>query len=437
MAISSQNDKLIVAIYGGGVTCATLSQALKDQIHLDVQYFDPNPDPTSVTVPFLSLYPQAHDALAFIGKEAGATVEKVGWFAEAPSLVVMGQGSDAGTTVCDLAGFPRSSSWPEVVVVQPAAFLKEMLGGLVPEALHTNKKLVSVTHSDRSAHPLDIHFEDGSTHHVDVLIGDDGPMGVMRSLVIGSDHSATKPVFEGYLTAVCMVPPEENIAQYLDPSYAAKDAGRRFERIGNKSWVNNENSLRAILGTFYTDEDYNVSQPLRSTTSEELQEHFKDFEGGAGITDALTKFSGLRLIPEIAHPHAPTYINGLVAMAGNAAHKMTNFQQLHFGQQIEDAMILGALLREAKNLHGVAAALYAYDVVRRPQSQWVSDQAKYLGELWHGMADGVGLDVARLKAAFEKWWKEWREYDVKEHRQDALRLMRERLWAAGYVESRE
>lgn len=89
MAISSQNDKLIVAIYGGGVTCATLSQALKDQIHLDVQYFDPNPDPTSVITPFLSLYPQAHDALAFIGKEAGATVEKIGWFAEAPSLVVM------------------------------------------------------------------------------------------------------------------------------------------------------------------------------------------------------------------------------------------------------------------------------------------------------------------------------------------------------------
>ena len=114
-------------------------------------------------------------------------------------------------------------------------------------------------------------------------------------------------------------------------------------------------------------------------------------------------------------------------MQGNAAHLMTNFQQLGPSQQIEDAMILGALLPEAKDRAGLEAALHAYDVVRRPRSQWVSEHGKRLGWLWTGMVEDVGIDVKKLKAAMLKWKADSEAFDLEEHRHEALKLMTEGL----------
>ena len=114
-------------------------------------------------------------------------------------------------------------------------------------------------------------------------------------------------------------------------------------------------------------------------------------------------------------------------MTGNAAHTMTNFQQLGPGQQLEDAMILGTLLREAHDHEGLFAALQAYDETRRPRSQSVSDQGKKLGLLWTGMVEGVGIDPHNLKQAFLGWKEESESFDLVEHQAEALRIMRTRL----------
>ena len=112
-------------------------------------------------------------------------------------------------------------------------------------------------------------------------------------------------------------------------------------------------------------------------------------------------------------------------MVGTAAHTMTNFQQLGPGQDLEDAMILGALLREAHDRKDLQAALKAYDETRRPRSQDVAGQGKRLGMLWTGMADGIGTDVDKLRQALLEWKETSESFDLVKHKTEVLRIMEE------------
>ena len=112
-------------------------------------------------------------------------------------------------------------------------------------------------------------------------------------------------------------------------------------------------------------------------------------------------------------------------MTGTAAHTMTNFQQLGPGQDLEDAMILGALLRSARDRKDLQAALQAYDETRRPRSQDVADQGKRLGMIWTGMVDGVGTDAEKLRQALLEWKENSESFDLVKHKNEALRIMEE------------
>lgn len=106
---------------------------------------------------------------------------------------------------------------------------------------------------------------------------------------------------------------------------------------------------------------------------------------------------------------------------------MTNFQQLGPGQELEDAMILGTVLRAATSRAGLAAALEAYDEVRRPRSQQVADHGKRLGMLWTGMVDGVGIEPKKLRQAFLDWKEVSESFDLVEHQKEALSIMATKL----------
>ncbi|KAF2230546.1 hypothetical protein EV356DRAFT_453610 [Viridothelium virens] len=430
---SSVAAELTVAIYGGGVASATLAQALKGYDHINLQYYDPALNLTPTSFRLLGLSPKAWTALDLIGEEAGGAINRATWYPEDPSIIIVGQGSDAGTVVLDYDKLPNTTHHPEVAVVDPAPFLMEMLNGTDKGRLHPNTTLLEVKNLPKSSrHPLELSFDDGTTLQADVLIGDDGPVGFMRPYVLGAENLASYPVFMNFLSAVGHVPPKD-AHKLLGSPYGDIDSQRRFERVGKGSWFLNAylDQFFTCLGSFYTTENYNLSQFTRPTSKDELQSRFGSFEDGDGIVEVLSRFSGLRLIPEIEHPKAPTYVKGLVAMTGNAAHTMTNFQQLGPGQELEDAMILGTLLREAHDHDDLKAALQAYDETRRPRSQRVAHQGKRLGLLWTGMVDGVGIDPERLRQAFLDWREESESFDLVKHKAEALRIMRKNVKAIG------
>ncbi|KAH7080858.1 hypothetical protein FB567DRAFT_581998 [Paraphoma chrysanthemicola] len=434
VALTSAKRDLVVAIYGGGPASATLANAIKDYEHIDLQYFDPAQNLTPTSFRLYGFSPSVHQTLAQISEEAGNALNRAGWYAEDPSQIVIGQdGPDAGKVVLDWAKLPNTTHHPEVTVVDPAAYLMQMLNPIDSKRLHPNKRLISVTQQDVSDYPLKLKFEDGTTVEADVLAGDDGTFGTMRSHVLGATHPATAPVFMNFLSAVAHVDPKE-AEKLLGARYGDKTAGRRFEHVGLGSWFLNAylEGFSTCLGSFYTAEQYDIRQFVRTTTAAEIRARFGNLANSEGIIKLLTSYSGLRLIPEIEHPSAPTYTNARIAMTGSSAHTMTNFQQLGPSQDIEDALILSAVLglARADAPESIDAALYAYDAVRRPRSQWVSEHGKRLGMLWTGMVPEVGLDVGRLREAFLEWKEKGEEFDAGKHREEAVRVMRRR-WESG------
>jgi salicylate hydroxylase len=149
-----------------------------------------------------------------------------------------------------------------------------MLNGTDESRLHPNKTLVSIIRKDLSAkYPLELKFQDGTIQHADVLIGDDGPFGQMRSEVLGAKHPANPPVFMNFLSAV-------------GQKYGNRDLGRRFERVGTGSWFLNAylEGFSTCLGSFYTEESYDLSQFTRATSVHELTARFGNLKRGEGIT---------------------------------------------------------------------------------------------------------------------------------------------------------
>ncbi|KAH8731623.1 hypothetical protein GQ44DRAFT_699006 [Phaeosphaeriaceae sp. PMI808] len=422
---------LVIAIYGGGPASATLALALKDYKHIDLQYFDPALNRTPPAPLSYAFGPLIHDLLEQINDEASGVIERAGFFEEDPRQIIIGEGVDTGTVLVDYTELP-DLSYPEVIVVDPVAFLGQMLNGVDKKRLHANQTLISIREQvvlTSKDYPLSLELSDGTIFEVDVLIGDDGPRGRIRSDVLGAEHPATLPVFMNFLTAVAMTTFEE-AKKYL-PNFGDKLTGRRFEHVGQgvAYFSSHLETFFGVAGFFYTAELYDINQFVRPTTSEEIIARFGRFESGGAVARIFNTFSNHMLIPETEHRHAPTYIKNNIVMMGAAAHHMTNFKEPGTTQGIEDAMILAAVLGEARGGYtaSIEAALLAYDSVRRPRSQWVSNECKRLGLMWSGMLPDVGLDVKKLRAAFLEWKRTSESFDAKKHKEEALMLMREKL----------
>ncbi|TKX25780.1 hypothetical protein C1H76_1926 [Elsinoe australis] len=425
-ALAASAAALDVVIYGGGITSGTLNYALKDYDHVNVQYFDPNENLTPSSYRLMGIAPQAHNALKLIGPEAYDAIERAGWYPEEPSIIIMGQGPDAGKVILDYSKLPNTTHVPQVTVIDPAEWLKLMLEETPKENLHPNKTLVDI--KDPEDGPLEITFHDGTKVNADVLITDGGLWGSTRKYVLGPDNVATYPRFMNVLSAIAHVPPKE-ARKLLGSPYGEIESGYRFERVGSGSWFLNAylDWFFTCLGSFYTTEKYNLTQFVRPTTDEELEHYFSGFKDGDNLVEILSTYSGKMLIPEIEHLNAPTYVKGRVAITGNEAHTMTNFQQLGQGAQVEDAMILGAVLGAAYDRNGVAAALAGYDAVRRPRNEWIAHHGKQLGLLWMGQVPEVGINPDKLTKAFLELKETEEKYDLAESRKQALSIMARKL----------
>jgi salicylate hydroxylase len=107
-------------------------------------------------------------------------------------------------------------------------------------------------------------------------------------------------------------------------------------------------------------------------------------------------------------------------MMGDAAHAMTPWQGSGVGQSIEDAMILGVLIKEVKEPHQLDRTFKVHDEVRRPRSQRVVASSKITGLIsWNGRLD-VGFDPDKIRNALAPRWDFIKCLDVKDHKRAAL-----------------
>jgi 2-polyprenyl-6-methoxyphenol hydroxylase-like FAD-dependent oxidoreductase len=87
----------------------------------------------------------------------------------------------------------------------------------------------------------------------------------------------------------------------------------------------------------------------------------------------------------------PSYVNGRVALLGDAAHAMSPDRGQGAGQSIEDAVVLAAALADQP---AIETALRRYDAERRPRTQATVRGARTDGRRGGGAAD-AGRAVAQ------------------------------------------
>ncbi|KAI1785333.1 FAD/NAD(P)-binding domain-containing protein [Ganoderma leucocontextum] len=107
----------------------------------------------------------------------------------------------------------------------------------------------------------------------------------------------------------------------------------------------------------------------------------------------------------------PTFVQGRVALVGDAAHAMCPHLGAGAGQCIEDAFMLAQLLgRPAIINTNVSAALQVYDEIRRPFTQTISELARKRGQLHHLTAPQFAdltpdLSATGKALAMEQLWE--------------------------------
>ena len=96
------------------------------------------------------------------------------------------------------------------------------------------------------------------------------------------------------------------------------------------------------------------------------------------------------------HLDAPTYVNGLVCLMGDAAHAMTPWLGSGGAMALEDTAVLSALLADIRKSCELEGAFAAYDAVRRPRCQRVAQSSRETGRVLTGIAHGVGLNPEKM-----------------------------------------
>ncbi|UWE17971.1 FAD-dependent monooxygenase [Herbaspirillum huttiense] len=233
---------------------------------------------------------------------------------------------------------------------------------------------------------IDLHFTDGSTDRVDVLIGGDGIHSAVRTAMFGAES----PRFTGVVAFRAVVP-------------AAKVAGVPNLQAFTKWWGPNPES-QIVTFPLNRGEDIFIfattaqeSWHLESWTTpgnvQELRDSYAGFHPDAmALLDACDEVLKTALYER---DPLPAWARGNMALLGDACHPMMPFMAQGAGMAIEDAVVLARCLATVSALEDVAAALHRYEQLRMERASTIQIGSR--GNNWlraGGNADWVyGYDA--------------------------------------------
>jgi len=314
------------------------------------------------------------------------------------------------------------------VAVHRASLLRELLVPLPDEVLHVNKKLTSLSETQDGVF---VTFSDGAVEHFDAVIGADGIFGFVRNYVLQDTDNKYGPSPAEFWDSRALVPIGKARAIIGDTHFSADEVDCQHGWIGDGAFLlydvlENRTMSQIVISAIENDPPRGHDERKRPLTRGFLEGALKNWLDGPiakRIIDLTLDQPDPQRYSEWEHKVTPTYVNGRVCIAGDAAHAMTPWQAAGAGQAMEDAMILGALLGKVKNSGEINAAFKAYDAVRRPRCQRVIDSSRVTGMICCGREEGVGLDPRKLLEALKDRWGFIMGLDLDEYKTEALRKM--------------
>ncbi len=234
--------------------------------------------------------------------------------------------------------------------------------------LHLGKQLAGI---DQSTAGITARFTDGTAATADLLVGADG----VRSAVRGAVFGASPPEFTGKIAYRFMLPASEagGFADTGGPACLFVGHGQVF----NRYLVSNGRLLNCV-GLRRSD-DWAEDSWHCPATVEELLAAYQGWH--PSVLSLMTRAPAGRLIKWgiFARPPRENWVQGRVALLGDAAHPMQPFLGLGAAMAIEDATILGRAIAAHEDID---EALAAYARARIPRANAVMLLSKKQGDLF-------------------------------------------------------
>jgi salicylate hydroxylase len=216
-----------------------------------------------------------------------------------------------------------------------------------------------------------LRFRNGATATGAALIGADGVRSAVRAQLFGEGL----PEFTGRIAYRFMLPADAG-RPFLDPGgRGCLFVGR--SQVFNRYLVSGDSLLNCVAllrSDAWTEDGWNIP-----ATTEELLAHYRGWH--PSVVSLMERAPPGRLIKWGIFAREPRerWVQGRVALLGDAAHPMQPFLGLGAAMAIEDATILGRAFAETPTVH---AALAAYERVRVPRANRVMVLSKRQGDIF-------------------------------------------------------
>ncbi|RPD65133.1 FAD/NAD(P)-binding domain-containing protein [Lentinus tigrinus ALCF2SS1-6] len=292
--------------------------------------------------------------------------------------------------------------------IHRAAFLDALVDVFDPSIAHFNKRCMSITGSQTDPKRLVIHFQDGTTHEVDVVLGADGVKSSVRDFVLeGKDR---RLAFSHTVAYRGLIP----WTQLQEAGFKIDASEQPVCIMGpSKHFILFPIKDGAIINVVAFAARYDipigvgeVNEKVQWVEAVNKDVLFKEYEGWGPDVEAL-----LKCMPDkpgkwsihVVHPPLESYVKGRIALLGDAAHAMLPHMGAGAGQGIEDAYMLSRLLGHPEtNTQNIEAILEAYSRVRQPRAQMVWEGSRYVGRVYdlHGpsgpTSEGLRKDIGEV-----------------------------------------
>ncbi|EPE27220.1 FAD/NAD(P)-binding protein [Glarea lozoyensis ATCC 20868] len=416
MVASGVEKRVRIAVVGGELAGAILVRALMNCPNLDLQLYEAGAEfgeeDTAIEIGVAG-----EEALQTIGSELLSVLENAGASSLKSTRMVISNTSTSisvDTEISDLA-----NDLP-VHVVRKSSFIDVLLEPVPSANLHTHRSVISIHPSKNGG--VHLHFQDGTASYADAVVGADGFQGYTRQHVLGSDY----PALSAGREYRALVPIEE--ARKLLGAIGLTE-NRQYTWMG-KGWL-------VRLGTFdrdrtafciasHIDEKPGVSHDLRQTNDRTFLE--KAFKGWGNqvvkntIISLLLQHPITPPFPLYHHTHPiASYIKSRVCVVGEAANTGSHWDGSGPSQEIEDVLVLSALLAEIRESTELEAVFKSYDEARRPRRQAYS-QANVMIDAILFEKTGANIDPEQLREAFATTHASEQNFEMEKYKLEALKL---------------
>ena len=261
-------------------------------------------------------------------------------------------------------------------VAHRADLLGLFRSALPAELLHLDHRCTAVT---QHADGVELAFvrRDGSSVQVgaDVVIGADGIHSTLRPVVAHEEAAR----FSGLCAFRCLVPAADAPAMALRPVQTLWLGPQRHFVHYPISAGSLVNVVAIVPAGDWRDESWAAEGAI-----DDLMKEFTGWD--ARLHQLIASARQTRRWALFDREPIPTYVNGRVALLGDAAHPMLPFFAQGSAQAVEDAVVLAACLRGARGSEA-ARALQRYDALRRPRASRVQTMSRGR-EVRNHLADG-------------------------------------------------